>query len=189
MNVHNGNEKNGLLSTDTVTTTEAVVRFYVPGQYKWYWNVQALDNNNTVLSKKNGDDIVINVTTDYTPSNLKHRVTNEGILFSWDGTAPAYQIEVKFNGQLIYRQFPKENQQLMTYKSDGEYEWNVRSLCQNFVISEAVSQSFSLPEASGIEQTESTTNEGKYLHNGQIIIIKNGKQYDISGKELYGRHE
>ena len=191
VNVHNGNEKQGLLSTDTVTTTEAVVRFYVPGKYKWCWSVQALDATNKVLSKKNGDDIVVNVTTDYTPSNLKHQVTNKGVLFSWDGSAPAYQIEVKFNGQLIIRQFPKENQYLLEKKTNGAYEWNIRSMsaCQNFYISEAVSQSFNLPDATGIDQTETTTNQGKYLQDGQIIIIKNGKQYDITGEELYGRHE
>jgi hypothetical protein len=171
-------------SYDTVPTNEVLVQFYYPGQLEYSWSVTALDENNKELQVMYGDPITINVTTDYTPTNLKQKVEKGQIHFTWEGIAPYYQLTIIRDGSVIARGMVDSPGAYYNDTSDGEYKWSVRSVnkAQTFYISPEAEATFSLPEDHAIENVESKQNNTKFLEKGHIFIRTEDKTYDLLGR-------
>lgn len=173
-----------LISRDTVSALSANVRFYDMGQYRYSWTLYALDDTNQLLATSYGDDFVIEVTTDYTPSGLQSNVLAHSIEFSWQGNAPAYQLELlDDHKQLLLRDFTKG----CTYHVDarlknGTYFWGVRALNKEatYYISDEVTASFNVM-SDDIIPVKIQDNVTKYIRQGRLYIRKNGWEYTVDG--------
>ena len=172
-----------LMSSDTITGSPITVQFYYPDKLTYSWSVQALTSNDKVLAKRYGEDFEMEVTTDYSPYRLKHEIQGYGILFSWRGEAPAYHIEVRYDGDRVINKFLTETECFFPYNPEGEYTWSVRSMCQTkkFYISEAVTDSFTIEEDEAIDDVDMKDADYKYIQDGQLYIRKNDNIYDALG--------
>ena len=173
-----------LMSSDTITGSPITVQFYYPDKLTYSWSVQALTSNDKVLAKRYGEDFEMEVTTDYSPYRLKHEIQGYGILFSWRGEAPAYHIEVRYDGDRVINKFLTETECFFPYNPEGEYTWSVRSMCQTkkFYISEAVTDSFTIEEDEAIDDVDMKDANYKYIQDGQLYIRKNDNIYDALGR-------
>lgn len=178
-----------LISADTVTATESTIRFYVQGNYSYSWTVIARDEQGQTLEQKDGSGFAFEVNTDYTPTNLTCQAVSNGLRFSWNGAAPAYQLSISYNGTLIYRNVLTEPTFLYPYRQLGTYDWSVRSL--NALQTVYVSQE---AEAQYVVTNDTPTEvpnmyyihpqSGKYLINGKMILFNGDQRFDLQGHKL-----
>ena len=136
------------------------------------------------MDSADGDAFVMNVTSDYPPFNLKVSLTEASVIFTWQGYAPGYQIEVSNpNHELLLRQFTNETSYTWNYRPrQGVYYWNIRSTDQAFTsyVSEAVFSSFDASKTA-LEETQVHTLPVKYFKDGRLVIFVNGHEYDVTG--------
>ncbi|MBQ7192454.1 MAG: C10 family peptidase [Paludibacteraceae bacterium] len=137
-------DDNARFSKDTVTATQGIVRFYLNGKRQYNWTVYALDDNRQTLDKAKGTTFIMTVNTNYQPTNLSCVAVSSGLTFSWEGDAPAYQLEVKQSGVVLYRNSIIGNTCSLPLSSKGTYDWTVRAInaLQTIYISEAATAQY-----------------------------------------------
>lgn len=75
----------------------------------------------------------------------------------------------------------------------GEYRFGISSVYANGIESEIVwsnaieKTGFGIDEGTGNQGDEAKRNVQKVFENGQVFIIKDGKRYDVQGRQLDGR--
>ena len=184
VNVIAADDESMVYSSDTVSSRRAEVQFYYPDKLKYSWILQALGSKNKLLQKTRGEDFVLEVLTDYAPQQLTYEVRNKDILFLWKGGAPMYELQLYRNGQLVWRQFIRQQQFIYTDRTAGEYEWKLRSMNNlgTIPISRTVIRNFTIKASQGIEDTNTTQTNIKYIHNGQLLIRQGEQTYDALGR-------
>jgi hypothetical protein len=175
------------INTATTDQLSITVRFYITGTYGYEWSVTALDDNGQELQTANGSQIGVTVNTDYTPANLKAQSTRQGQLFSWQGTAPAYVITIGWDGHWYYQEVLTDTHYLLPVTDQRTYTWQVMALDPSltYPISQAVQTTHTATTPTDCHTIEyNTYQNGKTIHNGQLLIYKDGKTYNAQGQQI-----
>ena len=101
-------------------------------------------------------------------------------IFVWiDGESTCYKLEsmpkiTYGNGTAILTLSGKTTPELTIPITDNN----------NLKITYGVYQEPTTPSVNGITATSKVVQNGKYISGGRLIIVKDGKKYDASGKEI-----
>ena len=101
-------------------------------------------------------------------------------IFVWvDGESTCYKLEsmpkiTYGNGTAILTLSGKTTPELTIPITDNN----------NLKITYGVYQEPTTPSVNGITATSKVVQNGKYISGGKLIIVKDGKKYDASGKEI-----
>lgn len=181
---------------ENITGTSYTQKFYMPDSH--YWSLYAYGSTGILLGTATCDDPFEIITPDYDPKNLNVVVNGNTATFTW--TAPA---DVAASRIVLYELGGIEAMNAVVNSSAGTfsatytlsedrtviYDWRVQALTDDGA---PMSYEYDGPTfaivgstSTDIEEIWSTQDSSpavKILRNGRILILRDGKTYDMTGR-------
>lgn len=186
----------GDLEFKNITGTTFTQKFYLSGNH--YWSLYVYTSNDVLLAEAHSDDSFEIITPYYDPQNLQVTVSGKQATMTWEAHADVAASNIilyEIGGDIMMNSVVNANEGKFTatYTLSEErtvvFGWFVTAYTAS---GEQMSYDIAGPmfaitgsASTDIEEMAGTpefVHTMKVLRNGQILIIRDGKTYDMTGR-------